>query len=134
MRFFTAKCSCSSSIPCVPEIRTFAADKKDKIHAKSFNSCQKLSRNLFAFDCRELREQITPEIMELIKQQRLNYLVEGTRFTKYSKGQRMKGEMLITIFRKCCSEISLTLHNQINASITNRFLRLQANFGTVGCH
>ena len=41
----------------------------------------------------ELREQITPEIMELIKQQRLNYLVEGTRFTKYSKGQRMKGEL-----------------------------------------
>ena len=42
----------------------------------------------------ELREQITPEIMELIKQQRLNYLVEGTRFTKYSKGQRMKGELI----------------------------------------
>ena len=41
----------------------------------------------------ELREQITPEIMEIIKQQRLNYLVEGTRFTKYSKGQRMKGEL-----------------------------------------
>ncbi len=32
--------------------------------------------------------------MELIKQQRLNYLVEGTRFTKYSKGQRMKGRIL----------------------------------------
>ena len=43
---------------------------------------------------RELREQITPEIMELIKQQRLNYLVEGTRFTKYSKGQRMKGNAI----------------------------------------
>lgn len=29
----------------------------------------------------ELREQITPEIMELIKKQRLNYLMEGTQFT-----------------------------------------------------
>ncbi|XP_066250253.1 engulfment and cell motility protein 1 [Euwallacea similis] len=39
----------------------------------------------------ELRELITPEIMELIKQQRLNYLIEGTRFTKYSpRGQRIK--------------------------------------------
>lgn len=36
----------------------------------------------------ELREQITPEIMELIQQQRLGFLVEGTRFTKYSsRGQ-----------------------------------------------
>lgn len=32
----------------------------------------------------ELKEQITPEIMELIQQQRLGFLVEGTRFTKYS--------------------------------------------------
>ncbi|CAG9770950.1 unnamed protein product [Ceutorhynchus assimilis] len=39
----------------------------------------------------ELRELITPEIMGLIKQQRLGYLVEGTRFTKYStRGQRIK--------------------------------------------
>lgn len=36
----------------------------------------------------ELREQITPEILELIKQQRLNHMVEGTRFTKYPKGTR----------------------------------------------
>lgn len=36
----------------------------------------------------ELREQITPEILDLIQQQRLGYLVEGTRFTKYSaRGQ-----------------------------------------------
>lgn len=36
----------------------------------------------------ELREQITPEILELIQQQRLGFLVEGTRFTKYSsRGQ-----------------------------------------------
>ncbi|XP_075224621.1 engulfment and cell motility Ced-12 [Lycorma delicatula] len=39
----------------------------------------------------ELKEQITPEIMELIQQQRLGFLVEGTRFTKYSqRGQRIK--------------------------------------------
>ena len=36
----------------------------------------------------ELKEQITPDIMELIQQQRLRFLVEGTRFTKYSpRGQ-----------------------------------------------
>ena len=34
----------------------------------------------------ELRTQIEPEIQELIQQQRLGYLTEGTRFTKYSKG------------------------------------------------
>jgi engulfment/cell motility protein 1 len=39
----------------------------------------------------ELREQITPDILNLIKQQRLGFLVDGTRFTKYSaRGQRIK--------------------------------------------
>ncbi|XP_060534785.1 engulfment and cell motility protein 1 [Cylas formicarius] len=39
----------------------------------------------------ELREMITPEIMGLVRQQRLNFLMEGTRFTKYSaRGQRIK--------------------------------------------
>lgn len=39
----------------------------------------------------ELREKITPEIFNLITQQRLGYLVEGTQFMKYtSKGQRIK--------------------------------------------
>ncbi|KAI4504552.1 hypothetical protein M0802_000102 [Mischocyttarus mexicanus] len=39
----------------------------------------------------ELREQITPEILELIQQERLGFLVEGTRFMKYSaRGQRVK--------------------------------------------
>lgn len=39
----------------------------------------------------ELREQITPEIRNLIQKQRLQYLCEGTMFTKYSnKGQRIK--------------------------------------------
>uniref|UniRef100_U5ELH0 Putative regulator of rac1 required for phagocytosis and cell migration n=1 Tax=Corethrella appendiculata TaxID=1370023 RepID=U5ELH0_9DIPT len=35
-----------------------------------------------------LKEKITPEIMALIKEQRLGYLVEGTRFSKYSGGKR----------------------------------------------
>ncbi|XP_050036168.1 engulfment and cell motility protein 1 [Dermacentor andersoni] len=39
----------------------------------------------------ELREQVTPEIMDLIQQQRLQFLCEGTLFTKYSaKGHRIK--------------------------------------------
>lgn len=39
----------------------------------------------------ELKEQITPEILDLIQQQRLTFLAEGTRFTKYSmRGQRIK--------------------------------------------
>lgn len=38
-----------------------------------------------------LKEKITPEIMSLIKEQRLGYLVEGTRFSKYSRnGTRIK--------------------------------------------
>ncbi|GAB0094484.1 engulfment and cell motility protein 1 [Sergentomyia squamirostris] len=37
-----------------------------------------------------LKEKITPEIMNLIKDQRLGYLVEGTRFSKYSRGVRSK--------------------------------------------
>lgn len=39
----------------------------------------------------ELKEKITPEIIELIQQQRLGVLVGGTRFKKYSaRGQRVK--------------------------------------------
>lgn len=37
-----------------------------------------------------LKEKITPEIMALIKAQRLGYLVEGSRFSKYSRGVRSK--------------------------------------------
>lgn len=32
----------------------------------------------------ELRQQIEPEIIELIQQQRLGFLTEGTRFSKYT--------------------------------------------------
>ncbi len=36
----------------------------------------------------QLKELISPEIVVLIQKQRLGYLVEGTRFTKYStRGQ-----------------------------------------------
>lgn len=37
-----------------------------------------------------LKEKITPEIMALIRKQRLGYLVEGSRFSKYSRGVRSK--------------------------------------------
>lgn len=37
-----------------------------------------------------LKEKITPEIMELIRAQRLGYLVQGTRFSKYTRGVRSK--------------------------------------------
>lgn len=43
------------------------------------------------FSLRELREKIQPEIMELIKQQRLNRLCEGTCFRKISS-RRRQGE------------------------------------------
>lgn len=39
----------------------------------------------------ELREQIKPDIIDLIEQQRFGFLVEGTRFTKYNpRGSRFK--------------------------------------------
>lgn len=38
----------------------------------------------------ELRDQITPEILELIQDHRLNFLKEGTRFNKYSHRGRVK--------------------------------------------
>lgn len=39
----------------------------------------------------ELREIIKPEIMDLIKQQRYNHMVEGAIFTKYAKANQKKG-------------------------------------------
>ncbi|KAI9586375.1 engulfment and cell motility protein 1 [Glossina fuscipes] len=38
----------------------------------------------------KLKEKISPHILDLIKQQRLAFLVEGTRFSKYSRGARSK--------------------------------------------
>ncbi|XP_073979588.1 engulfment and cell motility Ced-12 [Rhodnius prolixus] len=39
----------------------------------------------------QLKEMVTPEILELIQRHRLGFLVDGTRFTKYSqRGQRIK--------------------------------------------
>lgn len=47
---------------------------------------------------RQLREQLRPAMIELIRQNRLNFLKEGHLFAKYGKGQRGsrdKGELLI---------------------------------------
>lgn len=38
----------------------------------------------------ELRKMITPEMKELIRQQRLNYLIEGTKFSKYTTKGRAR--------------------------------------------
>ncbi|XP_059221185.1 engulfment and cell motility protein 1 isoform X2 [Stomoxys calcitrans] len=38
----------------------------------------------------KLKEKISPDILDLIKQQRLAFLVDGTRFSKYSRGARSK--------------------------------------------
>ncbi|XP_055376540.1 engulfment and cell motility protein 1 [Condylostylus longicornis] len=37
-----------------------------------------------------LKEKISPEILDLIKQQRLNFLTAGSRFSKYTRGTRNK--------------------------------------------
>lgn len=73
---------------------------KSKLHMLTYNEITQLwqlERNTreewesHAKPVVELREQITPDIMGLVKQQRLAFLVEGTRFTKYSpRGQRIK--------------------------------------------
>ena len=44
--------------------------------------------NSFCFCCSELRERIQPEILELIKQQRLNRLCEGSCFRKLGNRRR----------------------------------------------
>ena len=42
---------------------------------------------------RELREQIVPEIRELVRQQRLSQLVEGLMFDQISKRGQQKGNV-----------------------------------------
>lgn len=54
---------------------------------------QRLSKGEFEMTASavvQLKEKITPEIIELIKEQRLGYLVKGTRFFKYSRGAPCK--------------------------------------------
>ena len=41
---------------------------------------------------------ITPEMTELIRQQRLNYLIEGSKFPKYTTRGRMKGNYSNWVF------------------------------------
>lgn len=43
---------------------------------------------MLPFCCSELRERIQPEILELIKQQRLNRLCEGSCFRKLGNRRR----------------------------------------------
>ena len=38
----------------------------------------------------ELREQITPEMLELVQRQRLRYMAEGTRFIKYKASGQVR--------------------------------------------
>lgn len=45
----------------------------------------------FSLISRELREKIQPEILELIKQQRLNRLCEGSSFRKIGNRRRQGG-------------------------------------------
>jgi len=55
----------------------------------------------------ELRERLKPEILDLIKQQRLNYLVEGSRF--YSRPGRKGGMSYIYIFALCHGLVTLII-------------------------
>lgn len=48
--------------------------------------------------CSELRERIQPEILELIKQQRLNRLCEGSCFRKLGNRRRQGINMITVLF------------------------------------
>ncbi|XP_058823162.1 engulfment and cell motility protein 1 [Topomyia yanbarensis] len=72
-------------------------DFKAKIHTFTYNTITTLRQQerTSREECEStasaivsLKEKITPEIMSLIKEQRLGYLVVGTRFSKYSGGKR----------------------------------------------
>lgn len=64
-------------------------NNKKKLHA-SYPPTPALEAGcgLCVYFCRELKEKIQPEILELIKQQRLNRLVEGTCFRKLNSRRR----------------------------------------------
>lgn len=77
------------------------------------------------FICRELREKIQPEIMELIKQQRLNRLCEGTCFRKISS-RRRQGEthtvltrIYVQAFEPDPTPSSPTHHNHGDTGVTS---------------
>lgn len=53
----------------------------------------------------ELREQITPEILELIQQQRLGFLVQGTRFMKYSARGQVVSQCVFCCMQHVCYRI-----------------------------
>ncbi|XP_005096302.1 engulfment and cell motility protein 1 isoform X2 [Aplysia californica] len=53
----------------------------------------------------ELREQIAPEIRELVQQQRLNYLMAGTRFAKYTKDGKCKDKFWYWMLSHNCKAL-----------------------------
>ncbi|RWS27371.1 engulfment and cell motility protein 1-like protein, partial [Leptotrombidium deliense] len=75
---------------------TFRAKLQELTYSKIMHLWQKERTNREEWENKakailELRERVKPEIVELIKRQRLQYLTEGTLFVKYSnKGQRVK--------------------------------------------
>ncbi|RWS02916.1 engulfment and cell motility protein 1-like protein, partial [Dinothrombium tinctorium] len=75
---------------------TFKAKLSELTYSKIMTLWQKERTNREEWENKakailELRERVKPEIIELIKQQRLQFLTEGTLFVKYSnKGQRVK--------------------------------------------
>lgn len=62
-------------------VRHFVSERRGQVLIES-HKC------LLSFFPRELKEKIQPEILELIKQQRLNRLVEGTCFRKLNSRRR----------------------------------------------
>ena len=75
------------------------------------------------FVFRELREMIRPEVMELIRKQRLHHLVQGTQFNKYSRGGIVKGknDNKYTINASTCEQDSF--NNTINLVIFSEIKR-----------
>lgn len=49
----------------------------------------------YPFHCRDLKQQLTADVMELIKQQRLNFMVKGGKLSNRS----MKGKRMIILSR-----------------------------------
>lgn len=68
------------------------------------------------FPHRELREKIQPEIMELIKQQRLNRLCEGTCFRKISS-RRRQGESRSNFMNTQASKLECNNKSEYTGSL-----------------
>lgn len=66
--------------------------------------------------CSELRERIQPEILELIKQQRLNRLCEGSCFRKLGNRRRQGTCSIVTITALSGSAVDYELNIMFPAS------------------